>query len=856
MVTQCVTIAKRGDAGGSLSGFCSSQRQLKRKVTCVLNRKLTISILVTILLLAMVFSVSAEEKRMATWVDEVIIVEEPAITTAVSRLQANDLDIYASTSSQAVPFNTILNDPNLAYYQTFGSYAELTFNPVGPTFTDGRFNPFGIRRIREAMNLLLDRDYIAQELYGGLALPKFNMLNNAYVDYSRVVETARALEAKYAYNLEEAERIITEEMMEAGARLVNGVWHYNDQPLQILILARSEDQRRLVGDYVADQLNRIGFNATVDYRSGAEASPIWMMGDPWQGQWHVYTGGWGAGAVYRDQGHIWDQMYTRRTMTQPLWQALEPIPELDQISEDLYYKRFSTLEERNRLFSRALELGFEDSPRIFTVDQISYIARRAEVTVSSDLAGGLSSNALWASTIRRGDEVGGTITVGSQQVLVEPWNPVGGSNWTFDQLPMRATFDRGFINDPFTGNYLPHRIAKVEVTAQEGLPIAKSPQSDWVTLEFVPEIVVPGDAWLHWDPTLQRFITVAEKYPEGLTAPRKSVIHYRDDLFETVTWHDGSPYTVGDMLFSTVMDWDRGFEQSEIYDPAAGGRLATAISNARGWKILSMDPFVYEVYSTSWYIDAEQNLGDIFAVYYQYGTAPWHTLALGELAEKNGDLAFSAAKANAMDVEWLGYNVGPSLPVLDKWLDYAIDNNYLPYASFLSEFISEEEIASRYANAKAWYQDKGHFWIGNGPMYLERAYPVERMVHLKRYENYSEPADKWAMFDEPRIAEVEVNGPSRVRAGAEIVLEVEISFKGEVYPLEFIQEVKYIVLDANGAVAYSGYGTGVADGLFEIRLTGEETAKLPIGSNTLEAIVLPTLVGGATFGGHTFVTLP
>ena len=85
---------------------------------------------------------------------------------------------------------------------------------------------------------------------------------------------------------------------------------------------------------------------------------------------------------------------------------------------------------------------------------------------------------------------------------------------------------------------------------------------------------------------------------------------------------------------------------------------------------------------------------------------------------------------------------------------------------------------------------------------------------------------------------------------------IEISFKGEAYALEHIQEVKYIVLNAAGTVAYSGYAKGIADGLFEIVLTGEETAQLPIGSNTIEAIVLPTLVGGATFGSHTFVTLP
>lgn len=820
-----------------------------------MNRKLSL-VLAVIMLLSFTLAASAAEKRVAGWVDDIIIVEESDVNTAISRLRAGDLDIWATTSSNATAFSTVINDPALDYYQTFGSYSELTFNPVGPEFNDGSFNPFSIRKIREAMNMVIDRDYIAQEIYGGLAIPKYNMLTAAYVDYARVVETARALEVKYAYNLDAAKEIITQEMLAAGAELVNGVWHYKGQPIVVKILARSEDERALVGDYVAQQLNKIGFQTAVDYRTGSEASPIWYSGDPAEGKWHIYTGGWGAGAVYRDQGHIFNQMYTKRTMSSPLWQALDPIPELDAISDILYYKNFTTMEERNALYSRALELSLQDSPRIFTVDQISFLPRRAEITVSSDLAGGLSSNPLWASTIRRGDEVGGLVTVGAALVLVEPWNPVAGSNQSYDQLAIRPTFDRGFINDPFTGNYHPHRIEKVEVVALEGLPISKSPASDWVTLEFVPEIQVPGDAWLYWDAAEQRFITVAEKYPEGLTATRKSVIYYREDLFDTVKWHDGSNYTVGDMLLQVILSWDRAYEESKIYDESEGVSLASAQENARGWRILSYDPFIYEVYSTSWYMDAEQNLGDIFATFYNYGTAPWHTLALGILAEEAGELAFSSAKAKKLGVEWLGYNAGPSLPILAKWLDYAIETNYLPYASVLKDYISEEEIASRYANAKAWYEAKGHFWIGNGPYYLEAVYPTQKIVHLKRFEAYSEPADKWALFDEPRIATVEVSGPARVSSESSAVFEVEITFKDEPYPVQYIQEVKYIVLDGSGNVVYKGQGTPVADGLFEVVLSPAEIAQLPVGSNTIEVIVLPTLVASATFGSHTFVTLP
>ncbi|NLM53718.1 MAG: ABC transporter substrate-binding protein [Firmicutes bacterium] len=820
-----------------------------------MSRKLVV-VLSLVLVVALSFSAFAATDRKATWIDEVIIVQETSVNTAISRLQAGDIDIWASSSSDVTAFNAVVNDPNLDFFQVFGSYTEITFNPVGPKFNDGRLNPLSSRRIREATNMLIDRDYIAQEIYGGLAVPKYTLLNSSFVDYARVVEKARELELKYAYNLEAARAIIEEEMTAMGAELVNGIWHYDGKPIEIKVLARSEDERAALGDYFAEQLEKVGFTTSIDYRTGAEASPIWMMGDPWNGEWHVYTGGWLAPVVYRDQGHIFNQMYTRRTMTQPLWQALEPIPELDEISDKLYRKQFSTMEERKALYERALELAFEDSPRIFVVDQTAFIPRRTEIAVASDLAGGVAGTGLWPSTIRRGNEVGGVVTIGQQQVLVEPWNPVGGSNWTFDQLPMRATFDRGFITDPFTGNYVPHRIARMDLTVREGLPVSKSPGSDWVELNFAEKIEVPGDAWAEWDAANQRWITVAEKWPEGVTAERKAVMYYRDDLWKTAKWHDGSPASIADVLIPFIISFDQGMEASPIYDPAAVAGLQTLLASFRGLKILSVDPFIYEYYSDAWYLDAEQNLSDLYAVMYNYGKQPWHTLALGILAEINGELAFTASKANTLDAEWLGYQSGPSLPILDKWLDYAIETNYVPYAEFMKDWITEEEIASRYANAKKWYQEKEHFWIGDGPMYLERAYPVEKMVHLKRFEDYSEPADKWAIYDEPRVAEVEVSGPARVSSGSEAVFEVEITFKGEAYRIEDINEVKFLVLDAAGNVALSGQGEGVVDGLFQIVLTPEQTASLPVGSNTLDVIVLPTLVGGATFGSHTFVTLP
>jgi len=805
----------------------------------------------------MLFSLSlavAAQERTGAWVDEVIFVYEESVAPAISRLQAGDIDIWANSSSDFTSFNTVQEDPALKYYSSFGSYSEITYNTVGPEFSDGRLNPLSNRKIREATNMLVDRDYIAQEIYGGLAEPKYTLLNKSFVDYTRVIEKIKELEQKYAYNLDAAKEIIADEMVEMGAELVNGVWNYNGEPVEILVLARSEDERKLVGDYFAQQMEAVGFKATVDYRGGAEASPIWLTGDPWAGKWHAYTGGWLSPVVYRDQGHIFNQMYTDRSMTQQRFQALEPIPELADLADVLYNREYSTMEERAVKYGRALELAFEDSPCIFIIDEMSFTPARAEISVASDLAGYVSGTALWAPTLRRYDEVGGTVTIALPDVLVEPWNAIAGSNWTMDQMPIRATFDRGFIVDPFTGNYWPQWFERAEVTAVEGLPISKT--LDWVSLDFVPEIEVPGDAWAEWDPVEQRFITAEEKWPEGATALRKTVMYYRDDLFEKAKWHDGSPYTLGDMLFSYALSWDRAYPESPYFDKSEEGALQTTLKVFKGLKILSEDPFVYEIYTDSWSLDAEHNISDLFAVNYNYGNAPWHTLALGLLAEVNEELAFSASKAEELEAEWLGFETGPSIGILAKYLEKAAEENFLPWPNFLNDYISQEEIASRYANVKDWYNAKGHFYVGNGPMYLERAFPLEKMVHLKRFEDYTEPADKWSMFEEPHIAEVDISGPARVEQGADVTFDAFVTFKGEPYALDDITEVKYLVMDFAGDVALSGQAVGVKDGEFVVTLTAEDLEQLPVGSNTLEVIVMPNIVGGASFEQHAFVTLP
>lgn len=96
-------------------------------------------------------------------------------------------------------------------------------------------------------------------------------------------------------------------MLKLGATLVNGKWYYKGEPVVLIGLIRPDDERMQIGDYFAAQLEDIGFTVDRQYRS-AEASPIWLAGDPAQGQWHWYTGGWVASVINRDFATIPEQM--------------------------------------------------------------------------------------------------------------------------------------------------------------------------------------------------------------------------------------------------------------------------------------------------------------------------------------------------------------------------------------------------------------------------------------------------------------------------------------------------------------------------------------------------------------------
>ena len=120
--------------------------------------------------------------RTGAWVDTMVYTEQNDAAAAVAQLNADELDIYAYTVADPEVFQTVKDSEGMAYSMSAGTTDALMFNVHGPTFDDGRLNPFSVPKIREAMHWLSDRDYIVQEIVGGLGLPQYFVTPSTFPD--------------------------------------------------------------------------------------------------------------------------------------------------------------------------------------------------------------------------------------------------------------------------------------------------------------------------------------------------------------------------------------------------------------------------------------------------------------------------------------------------------------------------------------------------------------------------------------------------------------------------------------------------------------------------------------------------
>ncbi len=798
--------------------------------------------------------------RHGGWLDEIdySIVDS---ASAITQINAGAIDLFSY--GLAADKLAEIKSANLCYTQSYGTYYDMMFNPA--VFKDTtKLNPFSDRKIREAMNWAIDRNYLNQEIYAGGALPKFFPLTTQLVDYTSVIDVARGLEAYYAYDLAKAQAVVDTEMAAMGAtKGTDGKWQFSGAPVTLIMLIRNDgDGTRLPqGEYFAQQLETLGFTVERVEKKSSELSPLWIGSDAADGLWSIYTAGWGSNGLNRDERDIFQQMYLPDTVQGiPLFTYNVADPAFQKIGDDLANGNFTTLQERHDLMVKALPLAMQDSLQVWTIDLQTYAPFNCDLQVSSDVGAGVETTFMSPYTMRYTGQEGGQVKVGSTDTMfTDPWNPVNGSNWVTSAYIQNATSGRGLMPDPYTGLAWPLRVEKADLVVQSGLPVATN--LDWVNLSTADTITVPADAWVDWDPVAQKFITAAEKFPDGITAKSKSVVYYPADLFQTVKWHDGSNLSVADFVMAMIMNFDYGKEGSPIYDEDVASTLEAFMSHFKGVQITSTDPLTIVTYDDNVYSDAELDIASWWpgTPLYGYGEAPWQSIAVGNMAVADKALAWGAGQADRNQVEWMSLIGGPSLDILSKDLDQAIADKTIPYAPTMSAYLTADEAAARYAALKTWYAAHGTFWDGTGPYFLDSVDLNAGSAVVKNNPDFVDLADRWSSFGQAPLGVAALDGPAQVKIGSDAAFTATFTYKasGDAYPSADVKEVKFLVYDAQGATVYVGAGVATdSDGVYTLTIPADVTSKLVAGTGRLEVAGVFIPVAIPAFTSLDYVVVP
>jgi hypothetical protein len=362
------------------------------------------------------------------------------------------------------------------------------------------------------------------------------------------------------------------------------------------------------------------------------------------------------------------------------------------------------------------------------------------------------------------------------------------------------------------------------------------------------ELAVPEDAVLP-EPGSGRLMTVGA----GKTAKQKLTYRVMGSAF-----HDGTRMNDADLLYSYMFAyrWGGGSAEPDARsDALIAAATATMRAQLSGVRVVGTDTtsksfrfgdfeytrelFVIEVYSSVAPLDPEQDA----VVAPPWSTLPWHLLALMEEAVIRGWAEFSQDEARRRGIEWLDLVRSQDMSRRLAGLVETFERDgYRP--EHLQSRVSAQDARKRWAALAAFYKERGHFLVSNGPYQLKRW--SDDGVTLEAFRDLSYPlgVGSYDAYANPRrgfITKVErVKQRIRIFGDIELIEKHMRSYDIVRKPLASIAadivkralpECRYIVIDENGRVVLAGQIPVAADASFYLDLG----SMLPAGRFTLRA---------------------
>ena len=747
-----------------------------------------------IILATIALPVAFAEK--GTFVDQIQFIQYLDENTALEEVRNGNLDMYYFRISSDRLEAEKDRDGIQVFESTGGSYSIL----VNPSVSED-FNPFSISELRFALNYLVDRNLIVNELIGGYGRTMISNYGIFAADYLTIIDEIESFHFKH--NPSFANQIITEELEKAGAEKIDNYWHYDGKQIEITFFIRSDDPvRKAIGEILSSELENVGFKVKKDFGDLNKAFVVVYGSNPADQKWHLYTEGWGSSGFSKYDSVGLAQMYSPWFSNMPgnndpnYWNYKNDY--LDSVTKKIYVGDFNSAEERSSLIEKATIEGVSESVRIF-------LASKTDQYVANDSVDGII-NALGAGVPTRFTPINvksdtDMLTIGVKQIYQGSWNPIGGFSDVYSNQIWLNLHDPGVFSHPFTGKTIPIRTEwQVENLGNDA------------------KLTVPEDAII-WDIANQSWKKV------GVGQEATSKITY--DLI-LGNWHHEQSMDMNDILYSMYFLLEWGSEQHQndrTYDSEFSPQAAQNAKTLIGIKQIDNDTI--EVYANYWHFDE----AEIAAWSTPWSSMPWEIMAASEQAVLDGKVSFSRSGSISKSVNWLSLIVPNDSMIIQQYLTEFKETGYVPPSLEDSQY-DWQYFEGRYDAAIKWIEQNSHGVISNGPFYLDNYSPESRTITIKSFDSIGYPFEsgKWEEFEQikfPKITGVEISDV--VNLGKPFTIQVQAMDSSKIH---------YFVTNSKSETIASGDNTSfVSDAnndTYEIMITHEEASRLDIGANTLK----------------------
>ena len=730
--------------------------------------------------------------------------------TALEEVRNGNLDMYYYRISSDRLENSQAREGLQVFDSTGGSYSIL----VNPAESED-FNPFSIKEVRFALNYLVDRKLIVNELMGGYGSPIISYYGPSDPEYLTILEELEKFNFKYNPNL--AEEIITKSLKDKGAVKVNEKWQINETPIEIRIFIRSDDPvRKSIGEILVIELERIGFTVKKDFGDLNKAFVIVYGSNPSDLKWSLYTEGWARSAFVRYDSVGLGQMYSPWFSNMPgfndpsYWNYENT--KLDGLTQKIYTGDFETVQNRSELIQDAVVEGINESVRIFLASKIDqYVVNEKISGIVNDFGAGVPSRFTPINAQSQNDE----LVIGVKQIYQGAWNPIMGLTDSYSRHIWGIVSDPGTFKHPFTGKTFPVRTNwQVDTAGPNG------------------SLLVPTDAVM-WNPTSQTW----ENIKEDTVAKSKVTFD-----FNFGNWHNGQKIDMNDIMHSLyfTIEWGTQTDENDkTFDTEFTPRAAQSIQTIIGVKQIDEDTI--EVYVDFWHFD-EGEIADWAAI---WNTMPWEISAAVEKAVLDGKVSFSRSGATSKNVNWLSLIIPNDSNLIKNYLKEFRDSNYIP-TPLEEKNLESNYFEDRFDSSIKWIDENNHAVISNGPYYVESYAPESRTITVSAFNDESYPfrAGSWAEFENPKFPTI-----SRIELEDVIQRGEEFSIKIETKNTDSIM---YFLTNSQGGVI-SSESIDMINDKISINIDSINSEKLQRGTGNVKIFAISDSVLKPDFYESSFI---